>query len=295
MTRRSRRITVASLAPLIGSLVLSLWLCACNSNAPATPAPPVAQSEPVESAPPLASPVAQTPPAHAPPVGQTATPVTESPPPQPQPPRYAEVDWPHLKIDLNNKVVEIEGYSGINEGWLEQIICLAGTRTHESILITEASPSHIHAALLLIGLEPGHPGWWKIDPDDPEGKKWIVQPPKGSPVSIAVQWTDKQDQKHEVPIREWVRDFHTHNLLPDGPWIFGGSMMRPDYTGKTVYVADHSGSIAGLVTFGDELLGWNEILPDQEAVAAPEWEANTPAMPEPGMRVTIRLSPGLHR
>ncbi len=206
-----------------------------------------------------------------------------------RPPRYAQVDWPHLKIDLNNKIVEIEAFSGINQGWLEQIICLAGTRTHESVLITEAKPSHIHAALLLIGLQPGRPGWWKIGPDDPAATKWIVEPPKGSPVSITIAWTDAQEQLHEVPAREWVRDFHTHELLPEGPWIFGGSMMKPDYTGVITYVADRTGSIAGLVTFGDELLGWNEILPDQEAVMAPEWEANTPAMPEPFTPVTVRL------
>lgn len=206
-------------------------------------------------------------------------------------PRYADVDWPHLRIDLNNKVVEIAGYSGINEGWLEQIICLAGTRTHESVLITEAKPSHIHAALLLIGLEPGQPGWWKINPDDPEGMKWIVEPPKGAAVSITVEWASPQGETREVPVREWVRDYHTRELLPEGSWVFGGSQTRPDYTGKMTYVADRTGSIAGLVTFGDELLGWSEVLPDQEAVMAPEWQANTEAMPEFGTPVLIRLRP----
>lgn len=289
MTCLSPRFALASIAPLLASLALSLCLSACHSGAPATPTPPLAQAEPVEPPPPAPS-VAQ-----APPIDRRDTPVVESAPPAPQPPRYAEVDWPHVKIDLNNKVVEIEGFSAVNQGWLEQIICLAGTRTHESVLITEAKPSHIHAALLLIGLEPGHPGSWKIDPQDPQGTKWIVEPPKGSPVRITVAWTDKEGQKLEVPVGEWVRDFHTHDLLPQGPWIFGGSLMRADYTGEVGYVADRSGSIAGLVTFGDELLGWNEILPDQEAVMAPEWEANTPAMPEPFTPVTIRLRPASTR
>lgn len=251
---------------------------AAPAHAPSQPqanaAPPV---QPGESAEPAVAPApteaAQAPPASA----------------GPQPPRYADVDWPHLKIDLNNKVVEIAGYSGINEGWLEQIICLVGKRVHESVLITEASPSHIHAALLLIGLEPGRPGWWKIDPEDPEGRKWIVEPPTGAKVSITVEWTDEAGQKREVPVHQWVRDYHTHELLPDGPWIFGGSMMKADYTGKVGYLADRTGSIAGLVTFGDELLGWCEVLPDQEAVMAPEWQANTEAMPEPYTPVTIRL------
>lgn len=221
-----------------------------------------------------------------------APPPTETPAAEPmafEAPRYAEVDWPHLRIDLNHKVVEIDGMCAINAGWLEQIVCTAGTRTHESLVATEAKPSHIHAALLLIGLEPGTPGWWKIDPDDPEGKKWVVQPPNGSKVSITFEWKGADGTKRSAKAREWVRDFHTHDLLPQGPWIFGGSMMKPDYTGVVTYVADRTGSIAGLVTFGDELLGWSEVLPDQEAVMAPEWEANTPVMPEPGTPVVVRL------
>jgi len=286
MTRLSQRFIVAGLA-----LALSLCLRACHSIAPATSLPPGAPEGPVEPGAPPGSPAAKAPPIQAP----AATPSVELIPPiAAQPPRYAEVDWPHVKIDLNNKIIEIEGFSGGNQGWLEQIICLAGTRTHESILITEAKPSHIHAALLLIGLEPGHPGWWKIDPDDPAGTRWIVEPPTGSPVIITIAWTDKQDQKHEAPVRQWVRDFHTHDLLPEGPWIFAGSLMKADYTGEVGYVADRSGSIAGLVTFGDELLGWSEILPDQEAVLAPEWEANTEVMPEPFTPVTIRLYPAAH-
>lgn len=274
------------------SLALSLPGPGCDSGKTSTtPSPsPSAAPRPTPPAPPVDE-QAATGPNKTP--HPAEPPVVEAPavPTQPQQPRYAQVDWPHLKIDLNNKVVEIEGYSGINKGWLEQIICLTGTRTHESVLITEAKPSHIHAALLLTGLEPGRPGWWKIDPDDPQGMKWIVEPPKGAAVSITVQWTDELEQQHEVPIRHWVRDFHSHELLPDGPWIFGGSMMKADYTGEVGYLADRTGSIAGLVTFGDELLGWCEVLPDQEAVMAPEWEANTEAMPEPFTPVTIRLRP----
>ncbi len=278
-------------------LVLSLLaLCGCaeqktaprDSHQIQTEATPADTAAPVQAnvAPPL-EPLEPAEPAAAPTPSESAA--AASAPAGPQPPRYAEVDWPHLKIDLNNRIVEIEGYSGINEGWLEQIICLVGKRVHESVLITEATPSHIHAALLLIGLEPGRPGWWKIDPDDPEGRKWIVEPPTGAKVDITVEWTDKAGQQREVPIRQWVRDYHTHELLPDGPWIFGGSAMKADYTGKVGYLADRTGSIAGLVTFGDELLGWCEVLPDEEAVMAPEWEANTQAMPEPYTPVTIRL------
>jgi hypothetical protein len=59
-----------------------------------------------------------------------------------------------------------------------------------------------------------------------------------------------------------------------------------------VYVADSSGSICGLVTFGDETLGWNEVWPDQIELMPAEWEADTDAMPAMGTRVVVRLVVG---
>ncbi len=266
-------------------LALSLIAGGCKSTpGSSAPDPSTAPPEAVEAEAPPRQDVA--PPVEAARRGEGVSPVV---PEVEQEPRYADVDWPHLRIDLNARVIEIEGVCAINSGWLEQIVCTVETRTHESLVATQAKPSHLHAALLLIGLEPGKPGWWKVDPDDPEGRKWIVQPPAGSHVSITFEWKDGEGVLRRAAAREWVRDFHTHNLLPEGPWIFGGSMMKPDYTGVMTYVADRTGSIAGLVTFGDELLGWCEVLPDQESVMAPEWEANTPAMPETGTRVVVRL------
>lgn len=284
-----------SMIAILGWLALSLSSGGCEPKTSIEPSPAAQRSNgptAAEAPAPTSSDTALRP--EAPPTPPVAPPQTDAPavePMAPEAPRYAEVDWPHVRIDLNEKAVEIDGVCAINSGWLEQIICSAGTRTHESLVATEAKPSHIHAALLLIGLEPGKPGWWKIDPDDPEGRKWIVQPPTGARVSITFEWTGADGTARSALAREWVRDFHTHDLLPEGPWIFGGSMMKPDYSGAVTYVADRTGSIAGLVTFGDELLGWCEVLPDQEAVMAPEWEANTEAMPEPGTRVTVLLKP----
>ena len=55
------------------------------------------------------------------------------------------------------------------------------------------------------------------------------------------------------------------------------------------YVADESGSIIGLVTFGDEVIGFSRVLADQDAVQEPEWEVNTAAIPPMGTSVTLVL------
>ena len=55
------------------------------------------------------------------------------------------------------------------------------------------------------------------------------------------------------------------------------------------YVADMSGSIIGLVTFGDEVIGFSQVISDQDAVQAPEWEVDSEKIPPVGTEVTVVL------
>ncbi|MBU3683271.1 MAG: hypothetical protein FGM39_04540 [Phycisphaerales bacterium] len=53
------------------------------------------------------------------------------------------------------------------------------------------------------------------------------------------------------------------------------------------YGADRTGSIVGIVTFGDEAIACDEVISDQSEVDAPQWQARTERMPEPGTRVKL--------
>jgi hypothetical protein len=53
------------------------------------------------------------------------------------------------------------------------------------------------------------------------------------------------------------------------------------------YVADRTGSIVGIVTFGDETIACDEVISDKADVDAPQWQARTERMPEPGTRVRL--------
>ena len=78
--------------------------------------------------------------------------------------------------------------------------------------------------------------------------------------------------------------------FPAMPWVFGGSAIEenPPFMGPGEhYVADMTGSIIGLVTFGDEVIGLSQVLSDQEDVQAPVWEINTATIPPMGTPVTI--------
>jgi len=51
-----------------------------------------------------------------------------------------------------------------------------------------------------------------------------------------------------------------------------------------------TGSIIGLVTFGDEMIGFSKVRSDQDAVQEPIWEVNSENVPEMETRVTVIIS-----
>ena len=54
-------------------------------------------------------------------------------------------------------------------------------------------------------------------------------------------------------------------------------------------LADSSGSIVGLVTFGDEVVGLSRVLADETSVQPQAWEANPERMPAIGTKVVLIL------
>jgi hypothetical protein len=55
------------------------------------------------------------------------------------------------------------------------------------------------------------------------------------------------------------------------------------------YVADHTGSIIGLVTFGDEVVGFEEVFSDQQSVQPLAWQVRIDHVPPVGTPVTVIL------
>jgi hypothetical protein len=180
--------------------------------------------------------------------------------------------------------VIVDGEICLEAGWLEQIVCGRGTREHESLVVTDVMPSRIHAALLLIAAEPGAPGRWTFD-----DQKLKLVAPQGTPIQVLVR-RQSADQLVEHPINDWICDESGEATFPDAAWVFGGSAIVRDGDVER-YVADVTGSIVGLVTFGDELLGRPEVLSDQVAIQPPEWQACADRLPPVGASVSVILRP----
>jgi len=191
---------------------------------------------------------------------------------------------PGLRVDREHGIVEADGFICIDAGFLEQVACRRGTREHESLFTPVAMPSAIHAALLLAGFTPGHPGRWHMS-DEGELR---LDPPTGDPIEILLRIGTEPAR----PVAHFIRDARSEAVFPGDPFIFAGSEFRPNppsFGPGEHYVADGTGSIVGLVTFGDEVVAWREVIPDDSGVVEPAWVARSSELPPPGSPATLIL------
>ena len=185
--------------------------------------------------------------------------------------------FPFLEVDVRAKQVRVECEALAVENPLEFFCCLAGTVEHESVLRSKVRPSHLHAALLMLGLEPGEPVHFSES-----AKKWL--PPHGPPLQISVEF--EKDGKHvALPAYRLMRDAKTQREMPPMTWIFAGSRVRPG----DVYAADRTGYIVSVVNFDFSVIDIPQLASNANETL--EWQTNLDAMPPKGSKVTMLIQP----
>ena len=190
---------------------------------------------------------------------------------------------PGLTIDHRNGIVELDATVNMREGgWLELLACTPTTRTHESILVVDAKPSHVHLAIQMLGLEPGAPMYWRYLDGEYE-----LEPAHGPPIVVTVVY-QQDGETIEVPANQWVINGQTHQSLAEPVWIFTGSSFDETQDPPS-YRGDIEGSVLSLVHFGDEVLARQTTTTSQsdEGLLRP----NTDQIPDIGTPVKIRLRP----
>jgi len=188
---------------------------------------------------------------------------------------------PGLEVDREAGHVDLAATVCLRDGLLELVACAPGSKEHESILTVAARPTHVHAALLLLGLEPGAPkAYRRADEDSP----WVEVPASGASMEVALVLAGEDER----PLRDFLEPAY------DGPrsmgdFLFTGSRLRERSQGPRKYLADESGHLLSLVSFGDEVL----CLAGGAAhdAGTPTWRIDATHLPPLGAAVTLRLRP----
>jgi hypothetical protein len=201
-----------------------------------------------------------------------------------------------VRVDRARRTVEFDGVVAADchhpetpDVYLEVVCCTPDTREHEALVVARVAPSLVHAALLLLGAEPGGPGGWRS-----EGNAIVPVPPTGDTVDVAIVTRAADGGETEHDPAAWIRQASSGRTLreaePECAWVFAGSRIR-SLGGREVYDADGTGQLVGLHTFGSETIAWTRVESPQAAVDEPQWLARNDAVPAMGTPVTVRLRP----
>ena len=154
-------------------------------------------------------------------------------------------------------------------------------RGYESIVVIQVKPSLVHAGLLRLGAESGHPA--RFEPK--------FEPATGTEVEIEVRWKDQAGKSRRARAQEWVRDIKTKKAL-ELNWVFAGSgFWTDDETGKQVYRADSAGDFISVLNLPTSTLD----LPIRSASALESrlFEGFVEHLPPEKTVVTMILKPKL--
>ncbi len=162
---------------------------------------------------------------------------------------------------------------------LEMFACLRDTKEHESIVAVDVKAFVVHAGLLAIGADPGHPV--KFDPE--------YAPAAGSEIEVTLHWKDQDGKVQTARAQDWIIDTKTQKPMAHR-WVFAGSgFWEDEQTGRKYYQAE-GGDLICVSNFSTAMLD----LPIESSQAndALMFMADPKAVPPRGTPVTLVLTVG---
>jgi hypothetical protein len=213
-----------------------------------------------------------------------------------------ELAMPGMKILVKKGYIDVEAKICLTEGMLELLACTKDSKEHESLIAVVPKAAHIHAALLLIGAQPGNPAMRK-EVETEDGPRWIDLEPRGQEIDISLVFNNEAGEPVEHPIKEFLiksaeesfepkpeeKNHKENRAFPTNTFLFVGSHVFKDGEADPVYLADESGNVISLSTFGDELLALPGVhANDNQGLV---WSVDPTRLPPLDTKVILRLKP----
>jgi predicted small lipoprotein YifL len=183
----------------------------------------------------------------APPVKAEANP--ETTPVEPAATEPAEQPEPKLddiKVNVQEKRIEIQGRFCLEEGILDYLAVTSGGQEYESVVSLRCKGSLLHAGLLAIGALPGptEQVLKELKQNPPKDQKMPEHP--GTPLHIMCEW-EKDGKTVSAPACQLLFNRKLKKGQVTGSWCFTGSFFAKDLDGKTeFYMADIEKTLIGV-------------------------------------------------
>jgi len=191
--------------------------------------------------------------------------------------RPAEPKLPHLQVNVARKQVRMHCEAVNAEEKLEFLVCATGTKEYESVLRSKAKPSHLHLALLMLGLEPGEPVRF-----DQAENKWIA--PRGPALKLTCEF-ERAGKVVSIPAHRLMRAVKDKSVMPEVNWVFVGAPPL----GDGEYAADITGYLITVVNFEHTVIDIPQLRSNKNESL--EWEINPDVMPRRQTPVWLVIEP----
>ena len=162
-----------------------------------------------------------------------------------------------VRVDKAAGTVSFPATVNMTDGLLEYLLVTPQGPTHESLFVSEAPPTEVHMAMLLLGAKGMEaPKNGKVQ--ERIDSEFLARAPKltGDKITLTVRWKDKDGKEQVTPVERWiVRMIHSRTkaseTVPaaDGPWLYTGS-----YFSENRFAAQTEGAHASLVTYPGALI-----------------------------------------
>lgn len=218
----------------------------------------------------------------------------QEPAPAPAPPTIREeapgiyqIGLAHL--DQKAMTLTFPGALNMNQGLLEYLIVTPLGSTHESLLVTDAPPTDIQFAMLLLGAKGSGINTPAADQAPPPqiDAKYLKTAPRlvGDDILIRVKWKAGGEEK-AASVEDWLINLQTKKTVNRGPWIYNGSMFSNGH-----FLAQTEGSVGALVTNPAALINNPRKGNDDDQI----WEVNEKAVPPVNtpVQIIIQLMPAV--
>ncbi|HEV7406392.1 MAG TPA: YdjY domain-containing protein [Chthoniobacteraceae bacterium] len=189
-----------------------------------------------------------------------------------------------IRFEQKTKTVTFPGSINMDKGGLEYLLVGKNGPTHESLLVTEITPTELETVMILLGAKPPKPAM--VGVDSPPGqltKEYLQHAPKlaGEQISITAAWKDKAGAEKSTEVADWLYYLPNKKSASRGPWLYSGSMFGAD----NKFLAQIEDIFASLVTNPAALMNNPRKGSDDDRV----WEVNEKAVPPAGTPVTITI------
>lgn len=189
-----------------------------------------------------------------------------------------------ITFDQKSREIRFPCKVNMTEGLLEYLVVHQNGKVHESLFITEISPTHLNLALTLLRYKPsrelyalpngtgGLSGDFPVVPEDIKA---------AARIRIDVEWT-QDGQIKRLPVNDWIQHAVKTTAMPQGPWVYGGSEF---YDGQ--FVPETSGDIAAIFVAQSSLINY----PGEDNRDDTMWLCFTKRIPPEGTNVTLVIAP----